>query len=165
MFITLILIFCNTSSISSSINTTKKIDEKELLNINSNIACKMQPNGYDCSGKGKFTPVFYYDILLEDCKTAYIGQCPHQYNTYNNLRTCNEACRDSTRKEIKGIKSPQVYCRLQPDFGRCNSYHPMWFFDLSTRTCKGFSYSGCGGNVNRFDTHQECVSACSELIV
>ncbi|XP_045490172.1 kunitz-type serine protease inhibitor A-like [Pieris rapae] len=145
-------------------NKTQEIVDKELLDIDSNIACKMQPNGYDCSGKVIYFR-FYYDILLEDCKSAYIGQCPHQYNTYSNLRNCYEACRDSTRKEIKGIISPKVYCRLQPDFGRCNSYHPMWFFDLSTRTCKGFSYSGCGGNVNRFDTHQDCVAACSDLIV
>ncbi|CAG4955522.1 unnamed protein product [Colias eurytheme] len=101
---------------------------------------------------------------MENCIAKYVGQCDYEFNTFSNLKECYEACRDSTRKEIKGNITAKIFCRLQPDFGRCNSYHPMWYFDLTSRTCRGFSYSGCGGNMNRFPSQQDCVTSCGSYV-
>lgn len=39
-----------------------------------------------------------------------------------------------------------------------------WYFDMSTRACRGFSYSGCGGNHNRFPNSQMCNAVCGAAI-
>ncbi|XP_050683283.1 actinia tenebrosa protease inhibitors-like [Leptidea sinapis] len=166
----LLLLYCTISLFtfvtSVILNTTETNSQGGIvkLQLDRIIECHLQPNGYNCDNKGKFTPVFYYDVLLEDCKTKYVGDCAHQYNSFSSLRACQSNCRDASRKEMKGNLTASVFCRLQPDFGQCNGYHPMFYFDLTLRTCRGFSYSGCGGNINRFPTHQDCVTTCLSKI-
>ncbi|KAK5980709.1 BPTI/Kunitz inhibitor domain-containing protein, partial [Trichostrongylus colubriformis] len=36
----------------------------------------------------------------------------------------------------------------------------MWYFDISEGTCKQFTYSGCRGNDNRFETKESCERRC-----
>ncbi|XP_048469239.1 collagen alpha-6(VI) chain [Rhincodon typus] len=51
-------------------------------------------------------------------------------------------------------------CMLNLDEGDCYNYNLKWYFDKSSRVCKKFWYGGCGGNKNRFDTHEECEALC-----
>ena len=52
---------------------------------------------------------------------------------------------------------------LQPqDKGSCKGTTPVYGFDLYSKTCTSFAYSGCGGNSNRFATLAECQSTCEE---
>ncbi|XP_052281331.1 BPTI/Kunitz domain-containing protein-like [Dreissena polymorpha] len=54
----------------------------------------------------------------------------------------------------------QSVCRLPADPGNCKAYMPMYFFNAYTCTCEIFIYGGCGGNGNRFDTFEECMTRC-----
>lgn len=36
----------------------------------------------------------------------------------------------------------------------------MWFFNVATKSCEQFQFSGCGGNGNRFSEKDECESRC-----
>lgn len=36
----------------------------------------------------------------------------------------------------------------------------MWFFNVASKSCEQFQYSGCGGNGNRFSEKTECESYC-----
>jgi len=42
----------------------------------------------------------------------------------------------------------------------CDERILSWYFDLTIERCHNFTYSGCGGNDNRFETEEECVSRC-----
>ncbi|CAH2985578.1 unnamed protein product [Chilo suppressalis] len=129
------------------------------------VLCKFQPNEYDCEKKGRYpTYGFYYDIKMEDCKTAQFGTCPHNVNNFKTLSICQDTCRDAGQETIKRNLSADIFCRLQPDFGNCNDYYPMWYFDMSQHACKGFSFSGCGGNANRFHTAQICTAKCAAVL-
>ncbi|CAJ0557749.1 unnamed protein product, partial [Mesorhabditis spiculigera] len=39
----------------------------------------------------------------------------------------------------------------------------MWYFDAATQRCLQFFYGGCGGNENRFVTHDECQNECAPV--
>ncbi|CAH0716037.1 unnamed protein product, partial [Brenthis ino] len=80
---------------------------------------------------------------------------------YLEKYTTANTTEDFGMHRLSGNLSLRIICRLQFDFGSCDGYHPKWYFDITTRRCKGFSYSGCGGNLNRFATQQMCATMCS----
>nr|BAS31066.1 protease inhibitor6 [Samia ricini] len=42
----------------------------------------------------------------------------------------------------------------------CRAYFPSYGYNPSTKECESFTYGGCGGNSNRFNTKPECEEAC-----
>jgi hypothetical protein len=51
-------------------------------------------------------------------------------------------------------------CHRKIDRGPCSSPIQMWAFDGSR--CIPFTYGGCGGNLNRFFTRDECLQTCQK---
>ncbi|XP_013142199.1 PREDICTED: BPTI/Kunitz domain-containing protein-like [Papilio polytes] len=51
-------------------------------------------------------------------------------------------------------------CYLKPESGPCRADIAMYYFSPETGGCPRFSWGGCQGNGNRFDTKQECLSTC-----
>ncbi|KAM7352919.1 male accessory gland serine protease inhibitor-like [Cochliomyia hominivorax] len=45
---------------------------------------------------------------------------------------------------------------------RCAAFIPSWSYDSAKKECVEFVYGGCGGNLNRFDSLQECEKKCKE---
>ncbi|KAJ2954242.1 hypothetical protein O0L34_g2488 [Tuta absoluta] len=126
--------------------------------------CKLQPNGHNCGEHG-VTRKFYYDIKMQDCKTADIGKkCANNLNQFDTVTLCHENCQEFGLHKIRHKLAPGIFCRLQHDFGGCNEYHPRFYFDVTSKQCKGFAYSGCGGNANRFSSFQLCSAICMPAV-
>lgn len=51
-------------------------------------------------------------------------------------------------------------CYLEKDAGPCKLYITKWFYDQGNNKCIRFFYGGCNGNLNRFDTQEECETRC-----
>lgn len=51
-------------------------------------------------------------------------------------------------------------CRMKPDPGSCYAIFPAWYFNSDSGRCEEFTYGGCGGNENRFDTETACAEKC-----
>lgn len=51
-------------------------------------------------------------------------------------------------------------CLLPVEVGKCNQKISKYYFNPSTEECENFTYSGCGGNSNRFSTEEECERIC-----
>lgn len=43
--------------------------------------------------------------------------------------------------------------------------YPFYHFDRHTKSCRPFSYSGCGGNENRFMTLSQCHGLCEPFML
>ncbi|RWS08192.1 chymotrypsin inhibitor precursor-like protein [Dinothrombium tinctorium] len=44
--------------------------------------------------------------------------------------------------------------------GPCKAAFRMYSYNRGSGTCEEFTYGGCGGTRNRFETFQECVQRC-----
>ncbi|XP_061077093.1 BPTI/Kunitz domain-containing protein isoform X2 [Conger conger] len=55
-------------------------------------------------------------------------------------------------------------CHLPKDYGHCMSRYLRWYYNPYKGKCKGFHYTGCGGNGNRFSSEQLCNTSCTGII-
>ncbi|XP_018578119.1 boophilin-H2-like, partial [Anoplophora glabripennis] len=57
----------------------------------------------------------------------------------------------------------EMACGLPKDVGACKSNVDRWYFDTIRGHCEIFSYSGCEGNMNNFNTLEQCQTLCSKF--
>ena len=50
---------------------------------------------------------------------------------------------------------------MPPVTGLCLGYFPAWNYNSRLGECEEFVYGGCGGNANRFQTEEACLSTCA----
>jgi hypothetical protein len=53
-------------------------------------------------------------------------------------------------------------CTLLPEVGPCTAVVPRWYHDFNTGQCEEFTWGGCGGNANNFETRDECAAECMD---
>ncbi|XP_009000678.1 tissue factor pathway inhibitor 2 isoform X2 [Callithrix jacchus] len=69
-----------------------------------------------------------------------------------------EAARGDAAQEPPGNNAE--ICLLPPDEGPCWSRIPRYYYDRYTQSCRQFTYGGCEGNANNFETQEACDNAC-----
>ena len=47
--------------------------------------------------------------------------------------------------------------------GPCDDKLSKWYFDAHSGECTAFSYSGCEGNANRFESQEQCDRQCGDF--
>ncbi|XP_073178429.1 kunitz-type protease inhibitor 2 isoform X5 [Lepidochelys kempii] len=52
-------------------------------------------------------------------------------------------------------------CLAKAATGLCRASFPRWWFDVESKTCRQFTYGGCGGNPNNYLSEAECLARCS----
>ena len=77
--------------------------------------------------------------------------------TEAGIECCHQRPRDLTRCP------PAAVCTLEAETGPCRASMPRWHFDLSQRRCVRFTYGGCAGNRNNFDSEEYCMAVCKRL--
>lgn len=85
------------------------------------------------------------DISLEECKLQ-------QAACTANIPTC-----DFSKQEAEHI------CSEPMKKGTCSGNILRAYFDTQEGRCRLFSYSGCDGNRNNFQTEQDCMNVCSDF--
>lgn len=51
-------------------------------------------------------------------------------------------------------------CLLAPKQGSCNGDETRYYYDPETDECKIFTYTGCSGNANNFESKDGCEFTC-----
>ncbi|OCT85836.1 hypothetical protein XELAEV_18024005mg, partial [Xenopus laevis] len=51
-------------------------------------------------------------------------------------------------------------CTFPMEEGDCAKYTLKWYYNHVVGECRPFVYSGCGGNLNRFDEKEQCEQRC-----
>lgn len=54
-----------------------------------------------------------------------------------------------------------VRCRLPAKVGLCRAAFPKFYYNSTSMSCERFTYGGCDGNGNNFDTKEKCEETCS----
>jgi len=52
-------------------------------------------------------------------------------------------------------------CSAAADTGPCRAAIQMFYYNTQTSRCEEFTYGGCEGNANKYDTEAECQRACA----
>ncbi|XP_013170735.1 PREDICTED: papilin isoform X4 [Papilio xuthus] len=100
-----------------------------------------------------------YDGSLGTCITFMYGGCGGNRNNFPTQEHCNYFCPDEGVENRFGTSSDDI-CRLPMRAGPCDQSLMRWFYDPSTDSCSQFTYGGCEGNANRFESLEECESRC-----
>ena len=66
-----------------------------------------------------------------------------------------------TNSEIETAVTPKTQtCSEKSERGPCSSSYTRFYYDESTQKCNTFSFSGCGGNGNNYETESDCTRRC-----
>ena len=52
-------------------------------------------------------------------------------------------------------------CAMSEDSGNCLAFQRKWRYNSLAGECVEFSYGGCGGNKNNFDSKEACDRFCN----
>lgn len=114
--------------------------------------CDQPPQPGPCRGSYKR---WYYRREEGRCRDFSYGGCHGNLNNFQTEDECQSACASRTAFEI---------CMLGKAEGSCLGLFPRWFFDYRTGQCQEFTYSGCGGNKNRFIDRISCEQLCNQTV-
>ncbi|XP_060133405.1 WAP four-disulfide core domain protein 3-like [Zootoca vivipara] len=102
------------------------------------------------------------------------GVCPKRELVYTFV-PCNDTCRDDrecplTQKCcftgcslgcLDSVRSDR--CQLPRKPGPCYASFRRFYYDPSRKACIPFTYGGCQGNSNNFETKEACKAACGKI--
>ncbi|GAV03190.1 hypothetical protein RvY_13652 [Ramazzottius varieornatus] len=66
----------------------------------------------------------------------------------------------STTATVAAAVGGKSGCSEVADAGVCRANITRYFFNAATGSCESFTYSGCGGNKNRYLTKERCEASC-----
>uniref|UniRef100_A0A8C2GKF5 Serine peptidase inhibitor, Kunitz type, 2 n=1 Tax=Cyprinus carpio TaxID=7962 RepID=A0A8C2GKF5_CYPCA len=105
------------------------------------------------------------------CQLFIYGGCGGNQNNYKTEESCMTTCTvkviPSSKKKPAISTSPysmhsfEETCAVPSDSGPCRAAFQKFYFESSTHSCKPFIYGGCAGNLNRYNSEEECMAACS----
>ncbi|XP_019683681.2 colostrum trypsin inhibitor-like [Felis catus] len=58
------------------------------------------------------------------------------------------------------LQTLPALCRLPPVEGPCRGRFYRYFYNSTAHECEHFTYGGCRGNANNFETTEMCLRVC-----
>ncbi|KYB26517.1 Papilin-like Protein [Tribolium castaneum] len=135
---------------------------------NAQDLCKLPPVVGPCNSEYE---QFYYNERTDSCHPFNYGGCEGNYNRFPDKASCEQRCKRSPPSpQFPQTQAPPVQpppssamCYEQPDAGNCTDNLSVFFFNTSSQTCTPFTYTGCGGNANRFNSEEQCERQCGRF--
>ncbi|CAG9813449.1 unnamed protein product, partial [Phaedon cochleariae] len=125
--------------------------------------CTLPPVVGTCNAS---VPQYYYEPSSDTCQRFNYGGCGGNYNRFQDIYTCEQRCRRSQPSAVTQppqIPSDMKMCFIPADSGNCTDNYVAFYFDQETSRCAPFTYTGCGGNDNRFNSEEQCERQCGSF--
>uniref|UniRef100_A0A915JPK8 Papilin n=1 Tax=Romanomermis culicivorax TaxID=13658 RepID=A0A915JPK8_ROMCU len=116
---------------------------------------------YDSGPCGEAITQYYYDKNAGECKLFTYGGCRGNKNRFDTKIQCEHDCRISDAP-VSLVHNESV-CRLPMDGGDCDENEVRYYYNFGSRKCEVFTFTGCGGNENKFSTESECYETCFDM--
>ncbi|XP_077010507.1 tissue factor pathway inhibitor isoform X2 [Tamandua tetradactyla] len=128
-----------------------------------NTFCAMKADDGPCRALMKR---FFFNIQTQQCEEFIYGGCGGNQNRFVSLEECKEKCLTDYLKTAKMTphKGRPEFCFLQEDVGLCRGYITRYFYNNESKQCERFKYGGCLGNLNNFESLEECKSTCEDSL-
>nr|KAF6498190.1 tissue factor pathway inhibitor [Rousettus aegyptiacus] len=97
---------------------------------------------------------FFFNIHTQQCEEFIYGGCEGNQNRFESLEECKEKC----------AREKPDFCFLEEDPGICRGYITRYFYNNQSRQCEHFKYGGCLGNLNNFESLDECKNTCEDTL-
>ncbi|XP_039629616.1 BPTI/Kunitz domain-containing protein [Polypterus senegalus] len=124
---------------------------------NKKNACNMNlDEGY---GDGYFFRV-YYNKTLDNCQPFSYRGSGGNLNKFITDKMCMRNC---SSKGYEVYPESDKVCSMKVDPGFCQGRYLLFYYNSTKKACKTFSYTGCGGNGNRFVTKEICNETCGQF--
>lgn len=128
--------------------STQQTEGDLCVTQNDNPACNLPAAVGDCDAA---IQRYYFNAKTRQCETFTWGGCGGNDNNFTTLSDCQAACPET----------PLPTCEQPVQPGPCRGAFPRFYFNATSGTCDAFTYGGCGGNDNNFDTVDACNAACT----
>ncbi|NXJ09694.1 TFPI2 inhibitor, partial [Odontophorus gujanensis] len=111
--------------------------------------CRMEADTGPCRGHIRR---YAFNLSSMRCEEFVYGGCYGNGNNFKDLQSCVDHCLPE--------KTGPLLCYSPKDEGLCSSSVPRYYYDATSKLCKEFKYTGCGGNANNFVTEVDCYNVC-----
>ncbi|XP_068619320.1 papilin [Battus philenor] len=102
-----------------------------------------------------------YDASLGTCTAFMYGGCGGNRNNFPTQEYCNYYCPDEQLESRFGPEASTAnICQFPMRAGPCDESLMRWFYDPASDSCSQFTYGGCEGNENRFESLEACERRC-----
>jgi len=109
-------------------------------------------------------PRFSYNAATGECESFTYGGCGGNENNFESIDECLSECDDEPESTEKPNTTgdDEDICELPTVVGPCEAAFPRFSYNAATGECESFTYGGCGGNENNFESIDECLSECGD---
>ena len=99
-------------------------------------------------------PRYFYNKATGLCQVFAYSGCGGNVNNFLMEDHCKSVCIDP---EIRRR------CLRRPEIGFCTNNMTRYYYDVNCDCCRQFSFSGCDGNRNNFETENSCLQKCHSI--
>ncbi|KRT86056.1 hypothetical protein AMK59_2573, partial [Oryctes borbonicus] len=114
-------------------------------------------------------PAYYYNKTTNTCDLFSHGGCIVHGNKFADLDSCERRCKKvpstTYAPEVPSTydpSDPRRVCLKEVEAGNCSETIHAFYYDPMTSKCATFTYTGCGGNENRFTSIESCERYCGK---
>ncbi|VDO02344.1 unnamed protein product [Rodentolepis nana] len=132
-------------------------EPKLPLIVGDNEVCFLPHERGNCYG---FFERWGFDPKTLQCAMFIYGGCGGNGNNFESKEACELRCIPFAPPPPKDAGAKDPICLLPKDIGPCRASQIRWTHDAATNTCIEFTYGGCRGNQNNFESKEACEAKC-----